>query len=156
MAELQQHVGSLNQFANLVEVTKAIPKEAAETFVTNPIIEIQKLSSKVLIANNIMTYDRAQEEEKIVKLFQLTTKMQTETLRLRDSFALKTMLHQTTDDIKATIGATISEETSSVLNTLNANFLEIDVNFTKLKERIDELENNVIGTLSTKILEGKD
>jgi hypothetical protein len=84
------------------------------------------------------------------------TKMQTETLRLRDSFALKTRLHQTTDDIKATIGATISEETSSVLNTLNANFLEIDVNFTKLKERIDELENNVIGTLSTKILEGKD
>lgn len=69
-----------------------MPKEAVEGFTTNPIIEIQKLSTKVLHANNIMTFDKAEEEQKTLKILQHMTKMQNETLKQRNSFALKACL----------------------------------------------------------------
>jgi len=60
---------------------------------------------------------------------------------------LKSCLDKATNDIKSAVGGSLSEEFSNVLNTLNGNFVEIENYFTRLTDRINDLETNVISTL---------
>ena len=54
------------------------------------------------------------------------------------------MLSNLNTDISKTVGVTLSEEVSKVLDLFASNSESIESNFSSLRQRIDDLEQNVI------------
>ena len=57
------------------------------------------------------------------------------------------MLGSLNTDISKTIGGALSEEVNRMLEQFTANSESIESNFTSLRQRIDDLEHNVIAAI---------
>ncbi len=68
MQALEQHHNTLTYFQNLVDISKSIPKEAAEGFVVATICDLHKELTKILKDNNILTANLVEEQLKMTKI----------------------------------------------------------------------------------------
>ena len=50
-------------------------------------------------------------------------------------------------DISKTVGGVVIDEVNKLLEVFSSNSESIESNFTSLRQRIDDLEQNVIGTI---------
>jgi chaperonin cofactor prefoldin len=58
------------------------------------------------------------------------------------------MLGSLNTDISKTIGVSLTEEVNKMLELFSANSESIENNFTSLRQRIDDLEHNVIAVIN--------
>ena len=117
---------NLNSFLNLVDVAKSIPKEMAETFVTTPLCELNTSLNKLLKGNQIIAADQVEEQTRVAKVITRMSSIQTEMLKKGRNQEIKGMLLQMQEDIKATIGGTMTDETSNVIGQMCSNFESLD------------------------------
>ena len=128
-----------------------MPQEIAETYVPNPMLELHKALTKLLKDNNIITADQVEDQQKMAKIIDSMANVQQEILKSANNYKIKALLEHMSSDLKSIIGAAVTDETLAIINTVSGNFEAIDSNFNQLRQRIDELETNVIATLKREL-----
>ncbi len=99
MMELQQQHSALTSFQNLVDVTKTIPKEAAEGLIVAPLCELHKALTKILKDNNIATVDQVEQQQKMAQIIDSMANVQQEILKSANNNKIKALLDHFSTDI---------------------------------------------------------
>lgn len=119
-----------------------------ETLSVKPLVDFHTKLSKLLKDNNIDSIDNSIYQQKIADVIQSLAKVQTSLVNSGiaglGAPSLTKLLADTKTDIINTVGGFVSSDIERLLTLFTSSAESIESNFTSLRQRIDDLEHNLI------------
>jgi hypothetical protein len=117
----------------------------AEMIYVNPMTEIYNSLRTILRDNSIVTTETLEEQKRIASMVDSIVKVQNELLLFKHAknFQSETLFSRMTQDIKDSIGNSITQDIEDLVNKFSGNFEAIISNFNSMKQHIDELESKL-------------